>query len=155
MPTGFYQRPTLEERFNRCFTKGSPDECWEWAGCLDNKGYGVIKGGSRMVKAHRLSLEMYLGRPLSEGMYVLHSCDNPSCVNPSHLREGTPQDNMDDKMSRGRWSNGERKLTWEKVAEIRSRVGQTQASLAAEFGISTSQVKRIRNNKRWIVRSAS
>ena len=139
----------VEERFNRYFVKGSPDECWEWVGCKNNKGYGVIKVGSKVVLAHRLALEFHLGRPIIEGMFVLHSCDNPACVNPLHQREGTQQENVDDMILRLRGSR--QKLTWDQIADIRSRVSQTQSSIAKEFGIGQTQISKIRNNKRWKV----
>ena len=81
--------------------KDNVDECWEWIGnrTVKKRGsYGVmwVKTGfkkRKSVKAHRISLELFLGRDLNPGMMVLHSCDNPPCVNPHHLREGNDKDN--------------------------------------------------------------
>lgn len=148
----------IETRFAKYYTKRSPEECWGWTGAKVSGGYGMIWSGIGKVPilAHRLALELHLGRPITEGMYVLHSCDNPGCVNPNHLREGTPQDNMDDKISRGRAAPPPlQKLTWEQVEDIRSRVGQTRTAIAKEFGMSLSNIGRILNNKRWIVEDAS
>lgn len=139
----------IETRFAKYYTKGSPEECWIWTGCKNQHGYGQIRVESKGIKAHRFALEIYLGRPITEGMCVLHSCDNPSCVNPNHLREGTQQDNMDDKMLRGR-HDGYKKLTVEQVADIRSRVGQTQTSLAKEFGVTQANISDILNGKIWV-----
>ena len=144
----------IATRFNKFFVKGSPDECWEWVGAKARGGYGMIRLDSKMISAHRLSLEIHLGRSIEAGMCALHSCDNPSCVNPSHLREGTLKENTNDMISRGR-RVGNKKLTWDQVADIRSRVGQTQASLAKEFGIDPSQISLILNRKSWIVGGAS
>ena len=56
-----------------------------------------------IFKAHRVSYEMFHG-PIPEGLLVLHSCDNPNCVNPFHLEAGTQQKNMKDAYTRGRLS---------------------------------------------------
>jgi hypothetical protein len=79
----------------------STDGCWEWRGA-DTRGYGVIEDKGVQQKAHRVSLEWSLGRPLHAGMLALHHCDNPACVRPDHLYEGTQQDNVDDRERRGR-----------------------------------------------------
>lgn len=86
-----------------------PDSwCWEWKGSLA-KGYGQFKVHGWTSRAHRVAYEIARG-PIPDGMGVLHSCDNPRCVNPYHLRVGTHQDNMDDKRIRGRvWYGGPRK----------------------------------------------
>lgn len=154
MPRGFYQRPTFEERFNKYHTKESQDDCWIWTGAKTKDGYGKIQVGPKLLLAHRLSLEIYLGRPITEGMFVLHSCDNPSCINPKHLREGTNQDNVCDMTSRGRHV-GNKKLTWDQVADIRSRVGQSGVSLAAEFGVTTANISQILKGRTWIERCHS
>ena len=69
-------------------------ECWLWAGAKDSNGYGRIKFNASDVElAHRYSYELHVG-PIGEGMSVDHLCHVPSCVNPSHLREATHQQNM-------------------------------------------------------------
>lgn len=74
--------------------------CWEWRGSL-SKGYGQIKVNGRPLRAHRMAYEVAKG-DIPEGMHILHSCDNPKCCNPAHLRPGTHQENMDDMQARGR-----------------------------------------------------
>lgn len=69
--------------------------CWVWTGCK-RQGYGIMgdgKGGQ--VSTHRFSWELHFG-PIPDGLIICHTCDNPSCVNPSHLYAGTQSDNMKD-----------------------------------------------------------
>lgn len=78
-------------------TKG----CFLWNGHTGPKGYGVVFAAGTRKLAHRLALELSLGRPIRLGMLSIHSCDTPGCVNPSHLREGTYADNAQDRLERG------------------------------------------------------
>lgn len=75
------------------------DHCIEWTGAKSSMNYGWVS--SRRQYAHRWAYEKFYG-PIPEGLHVLHSCDNPPCINPAHLRAGKPSDNMRDAMSRGR-----------------------------------------------------
>lgn len=85
-----------------------PVGCIEYDGARNKGGYGVLPkavNGSRL--AHRAALAEALGRPV-EGV-ARHTCDNPPCVNPAHLREGTQRQNVDDAIERGRIARGPRK----------------------------------------------
>ena len=101
-------RYTLEERFWQKVDI-RVGGCWLWtANCTkDSKGrrrYGLIGAGRRgegMLYAHRVSWEIHNG-PIPNGLQVLHRCDNPQCVNPSHLFLGTQLDNMHDMVRKGR-----------------------------------------------------
>lgn len=77
------------------------DECYEWDMARLPKGHGVIGLDGANYLAHRWAYEELVG-PIPEGMYVIHSCDNPPCINPNHLRVGSAQDNTDDMVDRGR-----------------------------------------------------
>lgn len=79
-------------------------DCWLWARSINGGGYGVVHGGK---KAHRVIYEALVGE-IPEGMYVLHKCDTPRCINPDHLFLGTALDNARDRQAkrRDRWSNG-------------------------------------------------
>lgn len=79
--------------------------CWLWLGSRNYKGYGLY----RSFKAHRVAWLLTFG-DIPNGLCVCHACDNPPCVNPSHLWLGTHQANATDKMRKGRYvaSLGER-----------------------------------------------
>lgn len=84
---------------------GDLDDCWLWLAARDRNGYGKFqygpKGGQTHVRAHRWIVE-HLRGPIPLGMVVMHTCDNPPCVNPAHLIIGTPLQNNDDKVAKGR-----------------------------------------------------
>lgn len=82
---------------------GGMDACWPWQGYRQPKGYGQFDHSS----AHRFALQLALGRPIAPGMFACHTCDNPPCCNPSHLFEGTHQDNVDDRQAKGRGATGD------------------------------------------------
>jgi hypothetical protein len=82
------------------------DGCWLWTAALDDKGYGLFKLDRAMQKAHRVAWRMIVG---STGCFdLLHTCDNPRCVRPDHMRLGTHSENMKDCASKGRlnWQTG-------------------------------------------------
>lgn len=74
-------------------------DCWVWTASINKKGYGWFKFGGRMMLAHRVSYELEIGE-ITDGLLVLHRCDNPSCVNPEHLYLGDHDTNMADRVSR-------------------------------------------------------
>lgn len=80
-------------------------DCWIWQGNTQSSGYGCIKAFGVMVSCHRLSYELYNGK-IPDGMEVMHSCDNPLCINPDHLSLGTHKDNMRDMIKKGRAKRG-------------------------------------------------
>lgn len=142
------------ERLERRFDLSRPkDECWEWDGVKsDRSGYGLIQIEGRRVRVHRLSYEVHVG-PIPDGMIVRHTCDNPPCLNPQHLKLGTHDDNMRDMKSRGRSSRGvarsNHKLTDNQVLEIFRRTSDANRTLAREYGVSEWTIQHIRSGKRW------
>jgi hypothetical protein len=85
--------------------KRGDDECWGWKSQKRWDGYGRFVNKCRPIWAHRFSYELHHG-PIPKGMHVLHSCDNPECSNPKHLRVGTHKENMADCKARGRINRG-------------------------------------------------
>lgn len=151
------KRLTLADRFWAKVDKRGPDECWPWTAAVNENGYGVMrpqgKKSGPTIKAHRVSL-MLAGVDV-EGRLVLHSCDNPPCVNPAHLSAGDRQQNVADMMSRERQPrgsrNGQAKLTERQVAEIRRRaaLGERRRLLANEFKVSESTINRLAKGEGW------
>jgi hypothetical protein len=76
--------------------------CWEFTGGKNNIGYGMIRDGKGMRTTHRVSYEEHTQTKIPKGLIVMHSCDNPCCVNPQHLTIGTHKDNSQDMLRKGR-----------------------------------------------------
>lgn len=94
------------------------DGCWNWTGAKDGDGYGYISVTGKGVRAHRYSLAMAVGKG-PPGSLALHSCDNPTCVRPDHLRWGTNRDNARDASARGRLAFGDRNWTRQHPERLR------------------------------------
>jgi len=126
---------------------GSPDECWEWLRGKDGRGYGCLTVGGQRTTAHRHAYELTHG-PITNGLHVCHTCDNPPCVNPAHLWLGTPADNIRDAAQKGRMAN---KLTDKDVRAIRAayRPGNGRA-LAKQYGVTGAMISVIVNDKTWL-----
>jgi hypothetical protein len=95
---------TLAERFWEKVDRQA-EGCWNWKAAKQHNGYGYLHAGGgktrKPARAHRVSWELHNG-PIPEGLWVLHKCDNPSCVRPDHLFLGDRVDNMNDAAAKGR-----------------------------------------------------
>ena len=146
------------ERFWPKVTK--TDYCWVWNAGIISSGYGIFYVyGVGQTTAHRAAWELVKG-PIPKGLFVLHKCDNKICVRPSHLFLGTPQDNTDDMIRKGRHKidprrgveNGRAKLNPTLAKEIRQKYpgkGYSQERLAEEYGVSQKLISLVVNNKIW------
>ena len=136
---------------------GGPD-CIEWVGNFSTKtGYGRFSWMYKDYNAHRVSYQVHRG-DIPDGLMVLHdpvSCNNRRCVNPDHLRVGTPRDNQHDRRASGTDTRGEQvfgsKLTESDVIAIRRlrAAGVPENELAEQFGVHRTNVNYIVNRKTW------
>ena len=148
-------RAQVARRFYRK-VRMSPFGCWRWLGCTIAAGYGqltvqIAPKVHAMVSVHRLSYILHNG-DLEEGLHVLHSCDVPRCVRYDHLFTGTHQENMNDKISKGRDVRGVSshlsKLTEEQAQQILLS-NAPAACIADSFGVTKGAIYNIRNGWTW------
>lgn len=141
-----------QQRFEASIFR-SPDGCWYWTKGRTILGYGLFYTNGRCYQASRYSFELFKG-PIPNGLWVLHKCDNPPCVNPEHLFLGTPKDNSDDMMSKGRHTakvgidHGGAKLTEEQVLQI-LHDSDTASKVASKHGITGATVFDIKSGRSW------
>lgn len=151
------ERMDALRRFWLAVTK--TEGCWEW----DRKargswGYGRIWWNGRVRKAHHVSWEIHCGA-ITNGLWVLHHCDNPSCVRPDHLYLGTAADNARDMVGRGRSragpppgeANPSAVLTEAIVRDIRRRVqaGEQYRAISRDIGVSETTVRSAALRETW------
>jgi len=143
-----------EDRFWKGVIKTG--NCWVWKLGKDKDGYGIFKGmiGTATFKrAHRYSYALHTG-DLLVGAQVLHSCDNPRCVNPNHLSSGTSADNMRDKMQKGRQrvpvgeDHGKAILT-ERQARRILKDPRPYAEIASEYNVAPSTIGSLKQRVSW------
>ncbi|WP_352988121.1 HNH endonuclease signature motif containing protein [Mesorhizobium sp. M1233] len=120
-------------------------------GTLHHDGYGQIRIGGQVHRAHRLSYELHRG-PIPDGLGVLHRCDCRPCANPDHLYAGTEAQNVDDAVRRNRIRVGEAshaaKLTNEAVLAIRAS-DAPHTVLAKQYGCSRVAIRNARIGRTW------
>ena len=136
------------------FIKIQEDGHWIWTGYCDSKGYGQFGLNGKVYYAHRVSMHLYKGFDLNSDELVLHKpeCNTPSCVNPDHLFLGTPADNSQDMVDKGRSLVGEvnpsSKLTNDQVLQIRSSL-EPSRELGRKFGVTHRIILLVRKRKLW------
>lgn len=146
------QKDVLEKFWQRIHKTNT---CWLWLREPNRDGYGKFNISVNKIKyqflAHRFSYFLHIGYT---ELNVLHKCDVPACVNPTHLYEGTQEDNLRDALDRGRFPIGTQrwnaKLTEANIREIRALCGiLSQTEIAKKFGIQQPEVSRILNGLHW------
>jgi hypothetical protein len=130
--------------------------CWIWKAAIkttdiEHQKYGVFGIGKKTVRAHRFSWTLHFGE-IPKGMFVLHRCDNSSCVNPDHLFLGTQKENLHDMQRKGRKPCGE-SAPWSKLTEFMVRSiradKRRQRAIASAFGICQQTVSDIKRGIIW------
>ena len=147
----------LEDSFGSKYKIGL-NGCWNWLPYKNKKGYGHAFFKGRKCLAHRVSYEIHIGS-IEKGNVVMHYCDNPSCVNPDHLTQGSHQDNVNDRETKGRSAkskNGEENIfavlngfQVRVIKKLLANSGLSQKDIADPFGIHKSTVSLINTNKTW------
>lgn len=131
--------------------------CLLWTGAQSMDGYGVITDKNKRLLAHRVVYSLAVG-PIDNQLQVLHKCDTPACIEPTHLFVGTQKENIADMVKKKRnvtpqaaERNGNAKLTAAQVRYIRTRGHKRGAKqiLAKKFGISRTMVSAILLNRSW------
>jgi hypothetical protein len=130
--------------------------CALWLGGSKPKGYGAIYLAGATRIAHRVSYEAHVG-PIPDGLWVLHRCDTPACINPEHLFLGTVADNHRDMRAKGRQAvmlgedGSNAKLRTADIPAIRSRThaGESAASIARDYGVSKKAIVDIASGRTW------
>jgi hypothetical protein len=132
--------------------------CWEWQKFKTKLGYGQISYRGKQMKAHRASWTVFKG-DIPTGICVLHTCDNPKCVNPDHLFLGSMKDNVQDMMKKGRDGHGiavgmlgaNAKLTDDDVRKIRTfdNSWKTCEELSKKYDVNPMTIYRIQKRQTW------
>lgn len=147
------RRNTLDDYYRRIDYNGA-NGCWLWTGRQDRDGYGRWNFDGKEMFAHRFAYDIYY-KDLDPKLVIMHSCDNPPCVNPEHLSQGTQKDNMQDAAKKGRKPSGSKnpnsKLNEYQVEKIRQfyKVGLSIEELSKTFNVSRRQIFNIVHEIHW------
>lgn len=134
------------DSFWRRVAVAGPDDCWPWTGAKTRGGYGSCKFGGKAVSTHRIAYTLTHGG-IEAGLDILHSCDNPPCCNPMHLRAGTHAENMAEAKAKGRSAFGSRnanaRLTAEQIDSIRED-RRNHVAVARDYGVTAQYIGQLR-----------
>lgn len=144
-------------RFWSRVDKRGPSDCWLWTAARNERGYGTVWNGFKVVRAHRIAWTLAHGE-IPSGMYICHRCDQPSCCNPAHLFTGTHADNMRDMAAKGRArtrrgaQHRRSRITENQAREIIALLSQNSLTLdqiGCLYGVSLSAIWCIKHGKTW------
>lgn len=146
-------------RFWKYTNKLSNHDCWEWNSKQHNEhGYGhLFSGRGVIIKAHRLSYSLHIGCAMNDQDNLLHSCDNPKCVNPYHLSTGTQLENIQDCISKNRNSKppisyGEQHHNTKfKESDIINILADKRSYMliANDYGVCAETIGRVKRKQTW------
>jgi hypothetical protein len=150
-------RAVIDRLFARLETaepmKGFDFPCLDWTGCTTEDGHGQIRVGDVIVVVSRFMWEVCNHQCIPDGLIVRHRCDNPRCCEPTHLELGTHEDNVADRVERGRSAcgtrNGRSKLTIDSVRAIRRRCHEPVGVLAREFNVDARAIRKLLAGETW------
>lgn len=154
---GQFKPIPIEQRFWLKVNKGDINECWNWSGKKRKDGYGVVFYKGRETRAHRVIFFMQ-GLALTSSDVVMHKCDNPACVNPTHLKIATQQENLKDMRQKKRNTfslsgidHPNSKFNYKDIKEIKklSEV-MSQIKIAKKYNCSQQTISKILTGKRYV-----
>lgn len=143
----------MERRFWSKVDRQEPEDCWLWQAAINGQGYGVFKLDGKSQSAHRVAFMLENGAFAEAN--TCHTCDNKLCCNPTHLYDGTDQQNVRDAVGRGQHPRGERhgraKLTDQLVQEMRRehQEGASLVLLGRKYGVSDVTAGRVCRRVIW------
>jgi len=134
-------------------------ECWNWTMYRNEDGYGRLSWNGRLRSAHRLSKYLYgeitWKQFKDKSLVLMHTCDNPPCINPYHLKIGTQLENIADRVKKGRCARGEKKWSSKMkdpdVILLRELwdLRYSAEELSEIFNIAVPTVKQIAYRQKW------
>lgn len=138
-------------RFESKYTTEPNSGCWLWTSYINESGYGATTWHNKRILAHRLAWTLFKGK-IPEGLYVLHKCDVPCCVNPDHLYIGTDEQNKMDSITRKRHVYGDRhpdaKLKSVDIPAIREDP-RPILEIASDYNVSYRTIYRVKARTSW------
>lgn len=129
--------------------------CWICGLPVNSAGYPTTKANGKITTAHRYVYETTFGE-IPKGLIVRHKCDEKRCINPAHLELGSYQDNVTDRVERGRSAvgskNGKAKLTEDQAKQIKGllKCDFTISELSRNFGVDRRTIRDIRDGVTWL-----
>ena len=137
----------IDEAWLKAHTKEDANGCWIWQKYIDERGYGRLKYQQKSFRAHQF-VYMHFIKPRTPGLIIRHLCNNPSCVKPKHLVEGSSKENTAD-MRKDLGKHPSAKLTEEQVKSIKESK-LTQMELGAMYGVTHGAIGFIKRGVTWV-----